>query len=175
MADVASLGSVGTNAINSIVTQPLYFQDSGLAALQGLFATAFAGFKWQLPRELNLINFDYSTYTYYNEEISNCIVEKQNSITVTAMRELSLINTYTLNIVTNNVMVKSLKDYSKKGGLFVLITPSGIIKNLALENLSIQFLNNNPNPIFVFKFRKLVISQTGIYGTIMSDRSSFCL
>lgn len=177
MADVASLGSVGTNAINSIVTQPLYFQDSGLAALQGLFATAFAGFKWFLPDQLQLANYEYSNYTYFMEEVVNGMVEKQSTITVKATRELSFINTYTLNIVTNNILIKKFKEYTKSGGLFILITPIGIIDNLALEDLSVTFNTNNPNPIFVFKFRKLIINSLNSAGfeTDLSPRASFCL
>lgn len=176
MADALNqLGSSVTSAIDAIITQPLYFQDTAKAAVTGLLITAFAGFKWQVPRELNLATFEYSNYTYYNEEIADCVVEKQNTITVTAMRELSFLNNYTTNIVTNNVMVKTIKKYAKSGGLFVLITPAGIIKDLALENLSVSFSGTNPNPLFVFKFRKLVISAVGTQGIVVSDRASFCI
>lgn len=176
MANPASqIGSAGENAFSSMVTQPLWFQSSAHAAAVGLFATAFAGFKWELPRELNLINFEYSTYTYYQERIANSIIENQNVITVTAIRELSFINTYTTNIVTNNLMINQFKKYAKNGGLFVLITPSGIINNLALENLSVQFYQKNPNPVFVFTFRKLVVSQVGTFGTKVDTRASFCI
>lgn len=178
MANVDSkLVSAGTDAINSIVTQPLYFQDSGLAALSGLFATAFAGFKWILPDQLQLANYEYSNYTYFMEEVVNGMVEKQSTITVRAARELSFINTYTLNIVTNNLLIKKFKEYTKSGGLFVLITPIGIINNLALEDLSVTFNSNNPNPIFVFKFRKLIINSVNSAGveSDLSPRASFCI
>lgn len=169
------LGSAAQSAISSIVTQPLWFQSSADAAAAGLFATAFAGFKWELPKELNLISLEYSTYTYYQEKIANSIVENQNVITVTAIRELSFINTYTTNIITNNLMVNQFKKYAKNGGLFVLITPAGIINNLALENLSVQFYQKNPNPVFIFTFRKLVVSQVGTFGTKLANRASFCI
>lgn len=176
MANPASqIGSMSGNMVGSILTQPLWFQDSALAALRGLFATAFAGFKWEVPRELNLINFNYSNYTYYNEEISSGIVEAQSTITVTAIRELSFINTYTTNIVTNNFMVTTLKDYAKNGGLFLLITPTGFVKNLALENLSVSFNGTNPNPIFTFKFRKLIVSKIGTKGMEMDERAKGCI
>lgn len=167
--------SVPKDFLQNIVQQPLYFVDSGKAAARGLFISVLAGFKWFLPKELSIINFDYSTYTYYGEEISNSIVEKQSSITLEAQRECSFINTYATNIITNNMMINALKEYSKDGGLFMLLTPIGIIKDLALENVYITFRQGNPQPIFNFKFRKLIISSTSIYKLDLQPRYKFCL
>lgn len=178
MADAgAQIESGAAGFLQSVLTQPLYFQSSAEALMAGLAISVLGGFKWFLPDQLQLASFEYSNYTYYMEEVVNGMVEKQSTITVRAIRELSFINTYTLNAVTNNMLIKKFKEYTKSGGLFILITPIGIIDNLALEDLSVTFNSDNPNPIFVFKFRKLIINTLNSAGveTDMSARSTFCI
>lgn len=178
MADAkAQIESGAAGFLQSVLTQPLYFQDNALALMSGLIISVLGGFKWFLPDQLQLANYEYSNYTYFMEEVVNGMVEKQSTITVRATRELSFINTYTLNAVTNNMLIKKFKEYTKSGGLFILITPIGIIDNLALEDLSVTFNASNPNPIFVFKFRKLIINSLNSAGfeTDLSPRAAFCI
>lgn len=157
--------------LNNLVSNVLYPQDSAKAISVGLVVSLLANFRYSLP-EINLLNYEFSKYTYIQEEIINGYIRSQGSIKISAYRELdNTLNTYTLNIVSNELIIKLFDSYTKEGGLFSMITPVGIISNLILEKLDISF--QNANPIFNFTFKKINVSSAS--SNKKSARASLCL
>lgn len=157
--------------LNNLISNALYPQDSAKAISVGLAVTILGNFRYTLP-ELNLLNYEFSKYTYMQEEVINGYVKTQGSIKISAYRELDNgLNTYALNVVSNELIIKLFESYTNQGGLFSLITPVGIIANLILEKLDISF--QNANPIFNFTFKKLNVSSGS--ANKMSNRATLCI
>lgn len=157
--------------IDNLVSNVLYPQDSAKAISVGLVVSMLGNFRYSLP-EINILNYEFSKYTYMQEEVINGYVKTQGSIKISAYRELDNgLNTYMLNIVSNELIIKLFEAYTNQGGLFSLITPVGIISNLILEKLDISF--SNANPTFNFTFKKINVSSAS--ANKMSNRATLCL
>lgn len=157
--------------VENLVSNVLYPQDSIKALSVGLVVSMLGNFRYSLP-EINILNYEFSKYTYMQDEVINGYVKTQGSIKISAYRELDNgLNTYILNIVSNELIIKLFEKYTNEGGLFSLITPVGIISNLILEKLDISF--SNPNPRFNFTFKKINVSPSS--ANKKNTRASLCL
>lgn len=161
------------NFIDNLKNNILYPQDSTIALLSGLSIALFANFRWTLPKKIDILNIEYSNYTMYNKDITSSLVLKQNTFSVSGIRQLDKINTYTVNIVTNTLLLKLIRSYSSNGGLFTCITPIGLIANLAIKNLNVSF-DNGTTPTFNFEFQQLNVNAVE-ESKSMSLRAAVCL
>lgn len=166
--------NIGGDLLSSILKNAIYPQDSLKSAAVGLTSVVLGNFKWEIPQSIQILNNQLSSYTIYNEEFTNSIVKRQNAIQITCRREMDgVLNTYTTNMISSTLILKMFKDYTSNGGLFLMITPVGIIRNLAIQNLSITF--EKANPIYNFSFIQLNVNSNNISKESTEDIWALCL
>lgn len=167
------MSMVEDNIVNSLINNVLYPQDSVLALATGIAATALSGFKWKLPNKIDIIKCEYSQFTVYNKQISNSVLIKQNTISISGTRQLDEINRFTTNIITNTLLIKLLRNYIKQGGLFMLVTGVGVIENLSVQDFNVSY-DNTPQPWFNFTFIQQNIDEY-LKTSSKSIRNTICI
>lgn len=119
------------------------------------------GFTYQNPRKIEYLSYSYSEYPFLNQKlISNSFIKNPTTITLTALRPITLSNTWLLNYFNTKSLVEIVEAYADTGGLFKAITRWGSIDNLALQNL--VFSNDgDPNDpgLFTMTFKKLLFIE----------------
>lgn len=140
----------------------------------GLTAATLACLKILPIRNLELINMEYSSFNMMQDEIINNYVMKNKRVDIEMIRVMdTTTNTFSLNVISNTMLIKLLEQYVKSGGMFSLVTPAGIISNLALERLNLTF--EKANPIFSFSFIQINNNAGFSKGGKTSARNVLCL
>lgn len=173
---------LGTSSLPSLanVTETAYkfaFRDSALwlanamVAVNGFTASAsvsaplpLLGFAYENPLNLELLKYSYSSYPYLNKaQITNAYIKEETNITIRANRAITNVNTLPIAITTNLLLVAALETYCDAGGLFTLVTPYKIIKNLALVSLKGYEVEPKSQPFgigFEFELVKINVSSS---------------
>lgn len=165
-----------------LLKKPELLSNSGLLGKIMAFSSDFLGksalpilgFTYQTPTSLEYLKYTYSEYPFLNQKIiTNGFIKEPTIIQITALRPITMSNTWTLNYFNSKSIIELLEAYCDMGGLFKLLTRWGSIDDLALINLT---LNANPedanNPgVFVMTFKKLIFieSEDDITTNIVFD------
>lgn len=163
--------NIGNELLSRVISQALYPEDSLLAVSTGLAVSVLTGFEWFLPNA-QLLNLQYSTFTYYKNEVASGCVKKQNSVSISAIKKIDDLSTYIPSIALNTLFIKTIKSYASAGGLFSMVTPVGIISHLALQTLDLSFEGTTPR--FNFEFIQLNVSDT-LQKSKLGIREALCL
>lgn len=169
----AAVGESMGKFIAKYMDGALVAQSTKAVAL-GLTAASLACFKILPIRNLELINVEYSIFNLMQDEIINNYVLKNKRVDIEMVRNMdTTTNTFSLNVISNTMLIKLLEQYVKNGGLFSLVTPIGIISNLALERLSASM--EKANPIFSFSFIQISNNSGFTKNGKTSARNILCL
>lgn len=165
-------------------TYKLAFKDMAIWLQNSLTAFKFnanvsiplplVGFTYEVPSQLELLRYSYSQSPYLNKmQVSTSYIKETTTIVVRAKKVITNINTIPVNITTNMALVKALELYCDNGGLFTMLTPYGILTNMALVNLR-TFEPTTQNEAyginFEFEFMKINVSRRS--GNILSKAIS---
>lgn len=121
------------------------------------------GFTFEMPNQLELLKYSYSSNPYLNKaQITTSYIKETTSIVVRAKRPITRYNKVPTNIATNIALMKAIEAYCDNGGTFTMLTPYGIIKNLALVSLRVPEASTSNETYGInleFEFQKINVSN----------------
>lgn len=115
------------------------------------------GFSFNTPESISFLDYTYCEYPYLNKTmITNAMGKNNSSLTISAARPIIRANPIILNMITNQVLIKTIETYTMRGGTFMLLTMWGTINDLVLERLEgMPTENGNGGVMFKFTLKKI--------------------
>jgi len=149
----------------------LVFTDSALLLqnLEILWGASFKfgiplpllGFSFKTPSRIEFLRYQYAEYPFLNKSVvANASLKQTTNIAITAYRPIYKGNGIVTNYAFNQALRAGIETYCDKGGLFMLNTMWGVIRNLALESLSGEPTENEMGGVvWNFEFKRLLFSE----------------
>lgn len=179
-----SLSKLGEPGISHTILDILFrdnallFQQASLlygsAATDTEIPAPLIGFYFEHPEQLVFAQYSYADYPYLNKAVvANSFIKNKVPVSIKAFRPITKGNSIASNYILNEYVIrKIIEKYADTGGLFMLNTMYGLVKDLALEEFSAEPVANQSGVGFVFRFSQLNFDKTSAVEKIVSKTLS---
>lgn len=143
----------------------------GSAAIDAEIPAPLIGFNFDHPEQIVFAQYSYADYPYLNKAVvANSFIKNKVPVSIKAFRPITKGNSIAKNYILNEYVIrKIIEKYADTGGLFMLNTMYGLIKDLALEEFLAEPVPNQSGVGFVFRFSKLNFDKTNSVDKIVSN------